>query len=107
MPCQRDVAKTLSNFSTPQIVKTDQVSQFTETEFTEVVLSSAERLSTDGRSTWRHYVFVVRLWHSIKYERDYLKAYDSVTAAHTDIAQCFDWCRTTAATFQCGRNDAV
>jgi putative transposase len=31
-------------------------------------------------------VFVERVWHSVKYERVYLKAYDSVSAARSDIA---------------------
>jgi len=36
-------------------------------------------------------VFVERLWRSVKYERVYLKAYDSVIAARTDIADYLDW----------------
>lgn len=36
-------------------------------------------------------VFVERLWRSVKYERVYLKAYDSVSAARADIADYLDW----------------
>ena len=36
-------------------------------------------------------MFVERLWRSVKYERVYLKAYDSVSAARLDIADYFDW----------------
>jgi len=36
-------------------------------------------------------VFVERLWRSVKYERVYLKAYDSVGAARSDIAEYLDW----------------
>ncbi len=39
-------------------------------------------------------VFVERVWRSVKYERVYLKAYDSVGAARTDIAEYFDWYNT-------------
>ena len=81
----------LQNYGTPQIVNTDQGSQFTATEFTEVVLNSGAKLSMDGRGAWRDNVFVERVWRSVKYERVYLKAYDSVSAARTDIAQYFDW----------------
>jgi transposase InsO family protein len=45
----------------------------------------------DGRGTWRDNVFVERLWRSVKYERVYLKAYDSVSAARADIADYLDW----------------
>jgi putative transposase len=41
----------------------------------------------DGRGAWRDNVFVERLWRSVKYERVYLKAYDSVSAARADIAE--------------------
>jgi putative transposase len=36
-------------------------------------------------------VFVERLWRSVKYERVYLKVYDSVSAARRDIAAYFAW----------------
>jgi len=49
------------------------------------------QLSMDGRGAWRDNVFVERLWRSVKYERVYLKAYDSVRAARADIADYLDW----------------
>ncbi len=36
-------------------------------------------------------MFVERLWRSVKYERMYLKAYDSVSAARADIADHLGW----------------
>jgi putative transposase len=48
----------------------------------------------DGRGSWRDNVFVERVWRSVKYERVYLKAYDSVSAAHADIADYFAWYNT-------------
>ena len=73
-------------YGTPEIVNTDQGSQFTATEFTDVVLAQRCKLSMDGRGAWRDNVFVERFWRSVKYERVYLKAYDSVSAARADIA---------------------
>ena len=49
----------------------------------------------DGRGAWRDNVFVERLWRSVKYERVYLKAYDSVSAARVDIADYLGWYNTT------------
>jgi putative transposase len=45
----------------------------------------------DGRGAWRDNVFVERLWRSVKYERVYLRAYESVSQAKTDIADYIDW----------------
>ena len=59
-----------------------------------MVLAAGCRLSMDGRGAWRDNVFVERLWRSVKYERVYLKAYDSVAAARADIAQYLHWYNT-------------
>ena len=61
----------------PEIVNTDQGSQFTAAEFTDIVLAKGCKLSMDGRGAWRDNVFVERFWRSVKYERVYLRAYDS------------------------------
>jgi len=78
-------------YGIPEIVNTDQGSQFTAVEFTDVVLARGCKLSMDGRGAWRDNVFVERLWRSVKYERVYLKAYDGVSAARADIADYLDW----------------
>jgi len=78
-------------YGVPEIVNTDQGSQFTAEEFTDVVLAKGCKLSMDGRGAWRDNVFVERLWRSVKYERVYLKVYDSVSAARVDIADYLDW----------------
>ena len=49
------------------------------------------KLSMDGRGAWRDNVFVERLWKSVKYERVYLHAYDSVSEARQSILQCMEW----------------
>lgn len=85
------IEQALARYGTPEIVNTDQGSQFTAEEFTRVVLDEGCKLSMDGRGAWRDNVFVERLWRSVKYERVYLKAYDSVSAARADIAQYLSW----------------
>ena len=75
----------------PEIVNTDQGSQFTAYEFVQAVKSMGSRLSMDGRGAWRDNVFVERLWKSVKYERVYLHAYETVSAARVSIMQYLDW----------------
>ena len=81
----------LARYGTPEIVNTDQGSQFTAEEFTAVVLASGAKLSMDGRGAWRDNVFVERLWRSVKYEHVYKHAYANVAAARTKIAAYLDW----------------
>jgi putative transposase len=91
------IEQAFARWGTPEIVNTDQGSQFTATEFTEVVLGKGCQLSMDGRGAWRDNVFVERLWRSVKYERVYLKAYDSVSATRSDIADYMSWYNTGRA----------
>ena len=88
------IEQALAKYGTPEIVNTDQGSQFTAEEFTRVVLAAGCKLPMDGRGAWRDNVFVERLWRSVKYERVYLKAYDSVSAARADIADYLSWYNT-------------
>ena len=88
------IEQAFARYGTPEIVNTDQGSQFTAVEFTDVALARGCKLSMDGRGAWRDNVFVERLWRSVKYERVYLKAYDGVRAAKADIADYFGWYNT-------------
>ena len=72
------IEQTLKRYGTPEIINTDQGSQFTATEFTDVVLVQGCKLSVDARGAWRDNVFVERVWCSLKYRRVYMTAYDSV-----------------------------
>ena len=85
------IEQAFAKYGTPEIVNTDQGSQFTAEEFTGVVLGAGCKLSMDGRGAWRDNVFVERVWRSVKYERVYLKAYDSVGQARADIAEYLAW----------------
>jgi putative transposase len=81
------IEQALARYGTPEIVNTDQGSQFTAQEFADATIKANCKLSMDGRGSWRDNVFVWRLWRRVKYERVYLKAYDSVSAARADIAE--------------------
>jgi putative transposase len=60
-------------------------------KFIIAVLNQGCKLSIDGQGAWRDNVFVERLWRSVKCERVYLVAYDSVGAARASIAQYLHW----------------
>jgi putative transposase len=81
----------LAKYGRPEIVNTDQGSQFTSEAFTEAVLGKGILLSMDGKGSWRDNVFVERLWRSVKYEEVYLKAYESVSQARQSIADYMMW----------------
>jgi putative transposase len=78
-------------YGTPEIVNTDQGSQFTAQVFVDTVLENGCKLSMDGRGAWRDNVFVERFWRSVKYECVYLHAYESVAQARASIMQYVEW----------------
>ena len=97
------IEQAFARFGKPEIVNTDQGSQFTAEDFTKPVLDAGCKLSMDGKGAWRDNVFVERLWRSAKYERIYLKAYDSVRDARADIADYMEWFNTDRPHASLGR----
>jgi putative transposase len=84
--CIEALQEALARHGKPEIVNTDQGSQFTGAAFTGVLAAKGIRISMDGKGAWRDNVFVERLWRTIKYEEVYLHAYESVSAARGDRA---------------------
>ena len=58
--------------ATPEILNTDQGSQFTSEAFADRVLAAGVRFSMDGRGRFLDNIFIERLWRSLKYEAVYL-----------------------------------
>ena len=64
----------------PEIMNTDQGSQFTGSAWITTLTDAGVRISMDGRGRFMDNVFIERLWRSMKYEAVYLQ----------DIADGFD-----------------
>ncbi len=80
----------VARYGAPEIVNTDQGSQFSSAEFVSAVKACGAKQSMDGRGCWRDNVFVERLWRSVKYEEVYIKAYDCVGSARAGLARYFE-----------------
>ena len=85
--CVEALEEAIHRYGAPQIMNTDQGSQYTSSAFIGVLESQGISISMDGKGCWRDNVFVERLWRSIKYEEVYLHGYDSVTTAKAGIAR--------------------
>lgn len=73
----------------PEIFNTDQGVQFTSQEFIERLRSAEIRISWDGRGRALDNIFVERLWRSVKYEEVYLKDYQTISEARSNLKQYF------------------
>jgi len=89
--CVEALEEALAKHGKPEIVNTDQGSQFTCPAFTGVLAARNISISMDGKGAWRDNVFTERLWRSIKYEEVYLRAYESVAQARASIGRYLDF----------------
>lgn len=89
--CLEALHEAVARYGAPEIMNTDQGSQFTSNDFVGALKDHGIQISMDGRGCWRDNVFVERLWRSVKYEEVYLHAYESVSAARAGITRYFDF----------------
>ena len=87
--CVDAVEEAIATHGKPEIMNTDQGSQFTSQAFTGLLKENDIRISMDGKGAWRDNVFVERLWRSVKYEEVYLHAYETVSMARAGLKRYF------------------
>jgi putative transposase len=88
--CLEALEEAIARYGAPDIVNTDQGSQFTSQAFTGLLKKHGIRISMDGKGSWRDNVFIERLWRSVKYEEVYLHAYDTVSDSRAGIGKYFN-----------------
>lgn len=87
--CVDALEEAIETYGSPEIFNTDQGSQFTSANFTDVLIEHSIKISMDGKGRWIDNVIVERLWRSVKYEEVYLKAYDTVRHARESLGSYF------------------
>ena len=87
--CIDALEEAIDAYGAPEIFNTDQASQFTSKEFTDVLKSNGIAISIGGKRRWIDNVFVERLWSSVKYEEVYLHAYDNIRVARKSLKRYF------------------
>lgn len=82
----RAMDKALS-VATPEIINSDQGSQFTSDEYMQYLKDRGIRQSMDGKSRWADNIMIERWFRSLKYEEIYLNQYDSPKQLRKAIKQ--------------------
>jgi putative transposase len=83
--CVEALKEALARYGPPEIFNSDQGSQFTSTDFTDVLHDAKVRVSMDGRGRWIDNRMIERLWRSLKYECVYLNAFETGSQARNGI----------------------
>ncbi len=92
--CVEALQEALARFGRPEIFNTDQGSQFTSADFTDVLRGAQVRISMDGRGRWMDNVFIERLWRSLKYECVYLHAFETGSELRAGLTRWISYYNT-------------
>jgi len=75
--CIEALNEAIHKFGPPEIMNTDQGSQFTSFAWTDRLRRSGVRISMDGKGRFLDNIFIERLWRTLKYECVYLHAWET------------------------------
>lgn len=83
--CVEALTEALNRYGPPEIMNTDQGSQFTGFEWTQALTDAGVKISMDGKGRWIDNRMIERLWRSLKYECIYLNAFETGSEARQGI----------------------
>lgn len=86
-----DAVRQAFEAAAPEILNSDQGSQFTSTEYVDLVKSAGVQISMDGRGRALDNVFTERLWRSVKYERIYLHDHGTPREVRSGLRTYFEF----------------
>ena len=89
--CQQCLEEAIETHGKPEIINTDQGSQFTAESFANYVLNQEIKLSMDGKGRAIDNAFIERLWRSVKYEKIYLYPPKDGTDLYLLLAEYFNY----------------
>lgn len=93
--CRQTLQGAIEAHGKPQILNTDQGSQFTAKEFSDwVTAEQGIKLSMDGKGRAIDNIFIERLWRSVKYEHVYLFPADDGLACYHGLKDYFAYYNT-------------
>ena len=85
--CVETLKEALAKYGPPEIMNSDQGSQFTGFEWINALIEAGVKISMDGRGRWIDNRMIERLWRSLKYECVYLNAFETGSEARAGIGK--------------------
>lgn len=89
--CIRAFDKAVREYGSPEILNTDQGSQFTSKEFTEHMKKHKIKISMCGKGRAADNIYIERVWRTVKYEDIYLKNYETVKELRRGLTEYFQF----------------
>ena len=85
--CVAALKEAIAKYGKPEIMNSDQGSQFTGFDWTQALKDAGVKISMDGKGRWVDNRMIERLWRSLKYECIYLNAFEAGSLARTGIGK--------------------
>lgn len=85
--CLEALNEAIHNFGPPEIMNTDQGSQFTSFDWADRLKRAKTEISMDGKARYLDNIFIERLWRSLKYECAYLHAWETGSQARAGVGR--------------------
>jgi putative transposase len=92
--CVEAIKEAIRTHGKPEIINTDQGSQFTSDLFIEAVVGRDIKLSMDGKGRATDNIAIERFWRSLKYENIYLYGYENSLELYLGVAGYIDFYNT-------------
>lgn len=87
--CKQITQEAIETHGKPEIMNSDQGSQFTSLEHVELLKGHDIKISMDGKGRAIDNIFIERLWKSVKYECVYLHAFEDGVKLYEGLQNYF------------------
>jgi putative transposase len=85
--CVEAVSEAIAKYGKPEIMNSDQGSQFTGLEWIQALKDADVKISMDGKGRWVDNRMIERLWRSLKYECVYINAFETGSETRIGIGK--------------------
>ncbi|MEI6950857.1 IS3 family transposase [Paraflavisolibacter sp. H34] len=89
--CTEIVLEAVARYGTPEIINSDQGSQFTSEVYTKFLKGKEIQISMDGKGRAIDNIFIERLWRTVKYEDIYLHVYEDGLSLYRGLKKFFSF----------------
>ena len=89
--CTELVTDAIAMHGKPEIINSDQGSQFTSEVYTSMLKDKEILISMDGKGRAIDNIFIERLWRTVKYEHIYLHVYEDGLSLYKGLEKYFSF----------------
>ena len=82
---KRSLTEAIAKYGAPEIFNTDQGSQYTSSNHTDLLLKHGIKISMDGKGRATDNIAIERFWRSAKYESIYIQEFKTIKEIKSSI----------------------